>query len=261
MHTALRTLLAEPVLQQGVVQIAMHTLDIAAHVPMASWGSYINATNILAKPQMQLGFQWQTHSKELLDTWRVPLCAFAADVLHSTTTAQLCRGYQDTLPLGALINDKGVQCVLSGCIHSIINAVSNTTISHWCRWDAVVEDLYRDINALLLDVSFQDWLQYEADLLVLALAEEPDKLLPTAAREVLIERIIQAVFDTAEQHGTAILSQMQLASLAEEQLKLMDSAHLEQVVRGFAQHYLTHIQNRGWLGALFALPGMLLYLL
>jgi uncharacterized membrane protein YheB (UPF0754 family) len=125
----------------------------------------------------------------------------------------------------------------------------------------VAEGLYRDINALLSDVSIQDWLQYEADLLVLALAEEPDKLLPTAAREVLIERIIQAVFDTAEQHGTAILSQMQLASLAEEQLKLMDSAHLEQVVRGFAQHYLTHIQNRGWLGALFALPGMLLYLL
>ena len=260
-HNAMRTLLAEPALQRGVVQVAMHALDTAAHVPMASWGSYINAANILAKPQMQLGFQWQTHSKELLDTWRVPLCAFAADVLHSTTIAQLCRGYQDTLLLGALTNDEGIQRVLYGYIHSVINAVSNTTISDWCRWDAVAEGLYRDINALLSDVSFQDWLQYEADLLVMALAEEPDKLLPIGARGVLIERIIQAVFDTAEQHGTAILSQMQLASLAEEQLKLMDSAHLEQVVRGFAQHYLTHIQNRGWLGALFALPGMLLYLL
>ena len=54
---------------------------------------------------------------------------------------------------------------------------------------------------------------------------------------------------------------MELSQLAERQLLLMDSAHLEQVVRGFASQYLTHIENRGWLGAVFALPGMLLYLL
>lgn len=73
--------------------------------------------------------------------------------------------------------------------------------------------------------------------------------------------LLQAFFAAARAHGKDLLSAMELSQLAERQLLLMDSAHLEQVVRGFASQYLTHIENRGWLGAVFALPGMLLYLL
>ena len=89
---------------------------------------------------------------------------------------------------------------------------------------------------------------------------EEERLLPPDTRKVLITPALQAVFATAETHGTRLLGAMNLAHLAEEQLIAMDSAHLERVVRGFAGHYLVHIENRGWMGAVFALPGMLIYL-
>ena len=97
-------------------------------------------------------------------------------------------------------------------------------------------------------------------LLVLALAEKPEQMLPASCRTVLLDKATAALFATAGNYGTALLGKMQLSALAEAPLKQMDSAHLELVVRGFAEHYLVHIQNRGWLGAVFALPGMLLYL-
>ena len=60
----------------------------------------------------------------------------------------------------------------------------------------------------------------------------------------------------SEQLEQLFRSQLQTFELAQK-----NYAHLEQVVWGFGSQYLVHIENRGWLGALFALPGMLLYLL
>ena len=77
----------------------------------------------------------------------------------------------------------------------------------------------------------------------------------------LLQPMMEAAFAVAEEYGVQLLEAMDLSRLAERQLIAMDSAHLETVVRGFASQYLVHIENRGWLGAAFALPGMLLYLL
>ena len=104
-------------------------------------------------------------------------------------------------------------------------------------------------------------MQYEAELLILQLAEQWPRLLPQQSRNVLMQPVMQAVFATAETYGTRLLQAMDLSRLTEVQLIAMDSAHLERVVRGFAGHYLVHIENRGWMGAVFALPGMLIYLL
>ena len=261
LHTAVRTLLAEPAVQHAAVQMAVYTLDTATNVPIKTWGSYLNVPAILARPQLQLGYQWQTHSREIVALWQQPVCVMADHILHNTTLAQLCRGYQQTFPLIRTIHSDAVEQVLAMYTNDVIAAVAITKINDWCHWDQMSDVLHGDITALLKDSAFQSWMHYEAELMVLTLAAEPDRLLPVATREVLITSMIQAVFDTAEQHGTAILSRMQLSALAEVQLKQMDSAHLEQVVRGFAGHYLVHIQNRGCLGAVFALPGMLLYLI
>jgi len=96
---------------------------------------------------------------------------------------------------------------------------------------------------------------------VIQLTTSWEELLPLSLRQAVMEPAVTAVFATAERYGTGLLAAMQLSTLTETQLIAMDNAHLEQVVWGFGGQYLVHIENRGWLGALFALPGMLLYLL
>ena len=97
--------------------------------------------------------------------------------------------------------------------------------------------------------------------MLLQLTGQGERLLPEDDRKVLLQAAAQAVFAATEEYGVPLMQAMGLSQLAERQLIAMDSAHLETVVRGFASQYLVHIENRGWLGAIFALPGMLLYLL
>ena len=177
------------------------------------------------------------------------------------TLAQLCSGYQGILPLEQLIGSRGVNDALMSLVQRMEANIAATTMQDWLHWEALCDILSHDIAALMQQEQFREWMQHEAEMIVLAVAAEPDKLLPMPCRMVVLDKAMQAVFVTANAYGTDLLRKMQLSALAEEQLKQMDSAHLEQVVRGFAGHYLVHIQNRGWLGAAFALPGMLLYLI
>jgi len=259
-HTALRTLLAQPTLQHCVVNISMYGLQIAAESPINCWGNYLNVNDLLARPQMQLGFQWKTHSKEILACWQQPMQSFCADKLHSLTLAKLCDGYHETLPIVQIFDGRGLNDTILALVTALEDTLSMTTLNDWLHWDALCATLTDDLAALLAQEHVQDWLYHEAELLVLALAEKPEQMLPASCRTVLLDKATAALFATAGDHGTALLGKMQLSALAEAQLKQMDSAHLELVVRGFAEHYLVHIQNRGWLGAVFALPGMLLYL-
>ena len=260
-RAALRTLLAQPAMQQCAVQIGLDSLQLAAMVPVQSWGRYINIHALLAGPQMQLGFQWQTHSREILAAWQQPLQSFCADKLHLLTTAKLCAGYENILPLGQLIESPNVNDTRLALVQQLEANLAVTAVQDWLYWDELCAVLADDIAALLQQEQFGEWMQHEAELMVLAIAAEPDNILPPGCRAAVIDRAMEAVFATADKYGTELLRRMQLSALAEAQLKQMDSAHLEQVVRGFAGHYLVHIQNRGWLGAIFALPGMILYLL
>lgn len=58
-----------------------------------------------------------------------------------------------------------------------------------------------------------------------------------------------------------LLEQMRLAEFITEKTAALSPQSLENTVRSFAQSYFSHIQNMGWWGAVFAIPGMLLALL
>ncbi|MBP3625921.1 MAG: hypothetical protein J6J05_08890, partial [Peptococcaceae bacterium] len=201
------------------------------------------------------------HSREILAAWQQLLQSFCADKLHLLTTAKLCAGYENILPLGQLIESPNVNDTLLALVQQLEANLAATAVQNWLYWDELCAVLADDIAALLQQAQFGEWMQHEAELMVLAIAAEPDNILPPGCRAAVIDHAMEAVFATADKYGTELLRRMQLSALAEAQLKQMDSAHLEQVVRGFAGHYLVHIQNRGWLGAIFALPGMILYLL
>ena len=58
-----------------------------------------------------------------------------------------------------------------------------------------------------------------------------------------------------------VLEKMELSAHIAQNTARLNPRDLEQMVRDFAQPYFTHIQNVGWWGAVFALPGTIINLL
>ena len=69
--------------------------------------------------------------------------------------------------------------------------------------------------------------------------------------------LTQLLLDNVQIYGQ-VLDKMQLSDFIAAQTAALKPEELEKMVRGFGQGYLSHIQNMGWWGAVFAIPGILL---
>ncbi len=261
LQTMLQSLLAQPVLHQCAGRIAAQAVEKATALPLKTWGNWLQLDGLLERIQLQLGFQWQMHSAAALDCWQPLAEQVYLQKLGPLTLRQLTAGYQGSLPLEQLLQCNGLHRWLGGLQLRLQENISITRIQQWLDWPQAAAVLEQGWTSLLADERFQQWLAYEGELLVLQLTTQWERLLPEDSRMALLQPMMEAAFAVAEEYGVQLLEAMDLSRLAERQLIAMDSAHLETVVRGFASQYLVHIENRGWLGAAFALPGMLLYLL
>lgn len=261
MEEVLHTLLEQPVLHQSVSRIAVQAVDQVMELPMGTWGRYIQLDGLLERVQIQLGFQWQRNGADAVQNWAELVQTMYNDVIGTVTVDQLTRGYGGKLGLQQLMAYDGLSDVLRGFQLRLQENIAITRPQHWLHWDKTAAVLDGAVHDLLQDERVIQWMEYEGQLLFLQMTEQWDRLLPLQSRRQLLQPVMQAAFSTAEAYGTRLLQAMDLANLTEAQLIAMDSAHLERVVRGFAGHYLVHIENRGWTGALFALPGMLIYLI
>lgn len=257
----LYTLLRQPAVHQGVADIAKGSTLILAQQPLNSWGRWLNPEPLLEKVQLQLGFQWKLNSSLAVQHWQPLLQDFYKETIGKTTLGQLTRDFHGTVPLAQILQHDALAENLRGAQLRLQENMAITRPQQWLCWTEFTEVLGQALQGLEEDQSFRRWCQYEGETLLIQLSADWRNLLPSKTREALMEVLLQAFSAAARAHGKNLLSAMELSQLAERQLLLMDSAHLEQVVRGFASQYLTHIENRGWLGAVFALPGMLLYLL
>lgn len=257
----LQSLLAQPMLHRRIGGIAVQAAERATALPLGAWGNWLKLDTLLERMQMQLGFQWQMHGAAVWDCWQPLAEAVYQQKLGPLTLRQLTDGFQGKLPLEQLWQCEGLPQLLRGLQLRLQENISITRLQQWLDWPQAAAVLEQGWVSLLADGRFQQWLEYESQFVVLQLAAQWERLLPKDSRTALLQPMIQAAFVVAEEYGVQLLAAMDLSQLAERQLIAMDSAHLETVVRGFASQYLVHIENRGWLGAAFALPGMLLYLL
>ena len=76
----------------------------------------------------------------------------------------------------------------------------------------------------------------------------------------LSESAIAVFLNGAPLYGE-VLEKMELSAHIAQNTARLNPRDLEQMVRDFAQPYFTHIQNVGWWGAVFALPGTIINLL
>ena len=257
----LLTLLEQPVLHQAAGAGLRRVLDLLLAAPISGWGRLVNVDGLLERMQIQLGFQWQMHGVEAVDIWQPFAQKFYTQQLSTCTLRNLTKGLQGGLPLAQLIPYAGMDDLLAAFQLRLQENVAITRPEQWLDWPQLAGVLQQDVESLLQDDKFQQWFRYEGQWIVIQLTTNWEQLLPVTLRQSVIEPVVTAAFATAEQCGTGLLSAMKLSELTEVQLIAMDNAHLEDVVWGFGSQYLVHIENRGWLGALFALPGMLLYLL
>lgn len=260
-QNVLETLLAQPAVGDCVGKVLGASLQIFCRQPIAFWGKWLTLDVLLERVQTQLGFQWQMHSAEAIVCWQPFVQKFCSEQILTMSLRQLTKGFSGTLPFTQIIECQAAQPLFSAFSLRFQENLAITKPQQWCDWSAVTAVLERTVSQLLQDDHTRQWILYEAEQLIIQLSVEWDQLLPEQSRNALLQAIVQAIFFIAQKEGSHLLSAMQLAKLTEVQITQMDSAHLEQVVRGFAGSYLVHIENRGWLGAIFALPGMLFYLL
>ena len=257
----LRRLLEQPALYQCAGHLAAQAVQLLTRCPVAAWGRLLHIDSLLETVQMQLGFHWRMHGKTALQSWRPLVVRFYEEKAGRLTLAQLSRGYTATLPFGQILRYENLPELLRSVELRLRENIAITRPQQWLNWPETAAVLEQGLQRSLQDEQLRQWFLYEAEHLILSLCEQWQRLLPQQSREALLQPVVQAVFSSAEAYGNRLLAAMDLSRLAEVQLTAMDNAHLEQVVRGFASQYLVHIENRGWLGALFALPGMLIYLL
>ncbi len=260
MEDVLTTLLEQPVVYRSIRCIGGQAVEQLAVLPVNCWGQYVRLNDLLRRVQIPFGYQWQRNRVEAIQNW-APLAQSVYDrFLGAITLQQLTGGYQGHVSLQNLLHYDGLSDTLQSFQLHLQERVAITQPRYWLNWPEMVSVLDCAVASLLHDENTRQWIHYKGQILLLQLTEQWQRLLPEASRTVLLQPIMHAGFGTAEAYGTQLLQAMELSNLTETQLIAMDSAHLERVVRGFAGHYLVHIENRGWMGALFALPGMLIYL-
>ncbi len=143
-------------------------------------------------------------------------------------------------------------------LSGVMMRVAEEPLEYWLDWPVFEAALTEQLEGILTSVDFQDWWwQISAELL----EDAPrlwEEVLPGPLKEQLTGWVVQAFLASLRQEGSAVLREMNLAQVTSVQVQAMDAQQLERLVHGFAQPYFKHIQNMGWLGAGFAIPGILL---
>ena len=260
MEAVWNTLLAQPVVHQCVTDTASRAMEEFMAVPVYQWGRFIEPEMLLGRLQVQLGFQWQRNRNEAVKGWQPFVKTIYREMAVSITVNQITQGFSGTISVQNVLQYEQFSGLLKGLQLRLQENIAVTRPEQWLEWADVTNAIDGAVHQLVCDRTVREWFTYKGEILLLRVAEAWPRILPEALRHELVLPAAKAVFAVAGAHGTTILQAMELSHLTETQLAAMDSAHLEQVVRGFAGHYLVHIENRGWMGAVFALPGMLIYL-
>ncbi len=254
-------LLEQPVVHQAAGRMVGRAVSLCMDMPVKQWGSQLALKPLLERVQMQLGFQWQINGREALALWQPLAMEIYNQHGAALTLPALTKGMHGEVPLAEMVQYEGLSAQLNAFQMRLRENIAVTRLQQWLDWPQAAQQLQAGLEGLVQDERFRQWLSYEGQMVVINLAEQWQHILPQASRQAILEPVMQAALQTGQQYGGRLLSAMGLSALTETQLAAMDSAHLEQVVWGFGSQYLVHIENRGWLGAAFALPGMLIYLL
>lgn len=260
LEALLDRLLAEPGLHCALGGIVRRASACFADAPVIAWGRWLNPEPLLRRPQTALGLEWHLHRAEVADLWQPFFSEFYRREISPVPLRRWFAACRETPPVSEILLSPRARDQLEAFSERLWQNLAATKLRQWVPRPEFAALLRRGGRRLSADADFLRWADYSLQLILLRLAEDWRAILPEHGRRLLAEAALRAAHATGSRYGVPLLEAMDLANLAERQLLCMDSRHLEDVVWGFAGHYLRHIERRGWWGAAFALPGMLLYL-
>ena len=229
--------------------------------PVQVFEKWIDVDMLLERANVQFGFQWQLHKEEMLACWKPFVQSQLEMRLSQITSAQLTRGMTTSFLLSQLLEDGDIQDTMNSFWITFVHKISHTSLDQWVYWEDMSQSLQNILQGILSDQNFKDWVRYETEVVLLDLGASAKQMFSEKNSEALLSPALSAAFETAEIYAVPLLQKMQLADLAERQIMAMDNRRMEEMVWGFASQYLVHIEKRGWLGAVFAIPGIILFFL
>ena len=270
--SAFLTRLAEhPLMQQETAGFLTDAGLILGRVPIAKWlaptvfGDLETLEGALAAEKVLmvswLDAHWQQKQSEIMfraaRVWGPLLTEklekLTIGALLAPCAAELARvDWQRLLALGDL------EPLTKEALAGVLLRAGQQPVALWLDWPSFSAQLTTQVEALLASEAFQTWWRR---LIAKLLEEMPhlwEEVLPKKMREQLTSWVVQAFLASLRQDGSSVLRAMNLSQVTSVQVQAMDARELERLVHGFAQPYFDHIQNMGWLGAGFAIPGILL---
>ena len=176
-----------------------------------------------------------------------PLAAICAHALVKIDYAPLCRTIKIDERFKASVADE-----LSPILSAFLKKLNSTSIA------ALLPTLQNpdNIEILLTDFISSEGMQDIIAAEKTAFKNYLPEYLPLLSAP-LSHILTQLLLDNVQIYGQ-VLDKMQLSDFIAAQTAALKPEELEKMVRGFGQGYLSHIQNMGWWGAVFAIPGILL---
>lgn len=208
-----------------------------------------------------LAHHWQLMQKDLLDDtlsfvtkvmvqWSEGRTV--ADVLGDCTLVSWQKVHWNLL-----WQDENGVCVVS-FMNDILKRAAKIPLEQWIDWSAACDIIESTFKSLLKNEQLAVWWQKSVHLLLTEIVEGKLLICDKNQKEQPIQWLLEALWQSIYNQGAAILNEMNLAQVTTVQVQAMAPKKLEELVWGFASQYLVHIQNMGWLGAGFALAGIVL---
>ena len=261
----------QPRLHQEMAGFLADAELIMGRAPLAQWlaptvlKNMQTLTSALSKEMALmhhwLDARWQREQDEILFQAARLLEPFIQKQLERMTIGELlgpCTQALERLDWEKLLALGDFEPLAKTALSGVLTRVAEQPLESWLDWPRLEAALAEQLEGILASTSFQVWWN---EIIAARLQDAPrlwEEVLPVSLREELTSWVVQAFLASLQQEGSAVLKEMNLAQVTSVQVQAMDAQQLEQLVHGFAQPYFKHIQNMGWLGAGFAIPGILL---
>lgn len=250
---------ALPLIQKGTRELLLEAMEQVLQQPIHR---YLQLDNVLDAGWWWLQSRWKHCRKEWIEDSVGCFTPFLHEKLQTITTEKLLSSISldavQRLPLYDFLHAGGGEVLWRKWYQAIVQNGGEIPLGQWLDWPLAMGQVQQQCEALFRNEAFLQWWHPLLVQEIERLATELEAILPKAARDQLVRIVVQSFLNSIYDYGAQLLQAMDLGNLTKERIMEMKPQQLEEMVWKFGRGYLVHIQNMGWLGAAFAIPGIFL---
>lgn len=267
-RSLLGNMLALPGVGKTILTVVNHLGESICAIPVKHYlaltmlGDWQKGSMALSKP-IGIVEDWirQRVQPSMLDHALAALVPFLDQQLEKVRVKDVLGGlnvsYWEGLDWPMLFQLGDGKALLQKFGENFLACTGERSLESWFDWPLLSAGVDRQVEAFLAGEAFRGWWQDFMDRELKKAAQVLADIASGPNGEMVIGWIVQGFLTGLYHDGAKVLQELDLADLTSAQVQAMDPRELEELVRGFSAQYFSHIQNMGWMGALFAIPGIL----